>query len=285
VVVCTRNRAELLAGLLVALDRQTIREHLDVLVIDNGSTDGTALAVQRAGVRSLVEPEVGLSRARNRGLAATGTEVVLFTDDDVRPDPRWAEELVAVFDDPSVAAAGGPVRLGWPNGEPRWISWRLAQLFAAVDHGGEPRVLPPGCSPFGPSFAVRRSAALAAGGFDVSLGLVGDRLGYHEEVDLMARLRALGGSVVWRPAAEVLHLVGPERARRRWVLRRMYGQGASDERAGVRGHLLGARELLGALSGAVLRPTGPEALEVAATASQCCGRVMARVRRFTEVTR
>jgi len=230
VVVCTRDRAGLLGDCLASVRQQVAEGPVEVLVVDNGSTDDTAAVVEAApGVRYVAEPLTGLSRARNTGLEAARAPLVAYVDDDARAEPGWAQALVdSARRWPPAAAFAGPVTLAWSGPRPRWLVPELERWFSAVDHGDRPRLLSPSEWPVGANLALRRDAVLAAGGFSVDLGRIGGSLGSEEEVELVRRLRAAGGEVAWAPLAAVRHLVPPERATRRWLLRRSWAQGRSD---------------------------------------------------------
>ena len=96
VVVCTRNRAGVIGPCLEALAGQDMPpERFEVVVVDNGSTDGTAAVLRRwrdgdpSHRRVEEEHRTGLSRARNAGLAAAGAPIVAFIDDDARAAAGW----------------------------------------------------------------------------------------------------------------------------------------------------------------------------------------------------
>src|SRR5438874_4759109 len=85
VVVCTRDRPQLLGGLLPALVSEAA-SGVEVVVVDSASQGReTAELVESAGLRLVRCDRPGASYARNVGLAATSAPVVVFTDDDCRP--------------------------------------------------------------------------------------------------------------------------------------------------------------------------------------------------------
>src|SRR4029450_8110357 len=115
--ICTWNRAALLRQALAALTRSALPSELEweVLVVDNGSRDGTAAAVgefrERLPIRSVVEPQPGLSNARNRCGEEARAAYTLWTADDVIVAPGWLQEYARAFARfPAAAVFGGPVR-------------------------------------------------------------------------------------------------------------------------------------------------------------------------------
>lgn len=251
VAVCTRNRAALLAGCLASLDTQVFElDAIEVLVVDNGSTDGTANLLRRWASREPLrrwtsEPRPGLSHARNAALRATDREVVIFLDDDALVPPTWAAAHLAGYrPGEGVGAIGGPVGLDWPTARPDWVVDELTQWYSALDLGDEPGPYPNEHGPYGTNMSVWRSAALGVGGFDAQFGRRGRRLLSGEERDLSRRLMQAGWRLRYEPTAAVVQQVLPDRIHPRWLLRRAWAQGVSDARfellraAGSRRHRL-----------------------------------------------
>jgi glycosyltransferase involved in cell wall biosynthesis len=233
VVVCTRNRWALLEMCLSSLDEQA--GELEIIVVDNGSHDATPARLQRwaaSGPHRMVvsEPLAGLSRARNRGLEAARGEIVLFLDDDALAPVSWAASHLRAYRDETVAAAGGPIVLTFPDGRPRWAGTALEHWWSALSLGDEPGPFPPPHGPYGANMSVRRSSALQAGGFDVALGRAGTSLISSEEADLFQRLWSAGNTIWYVPEAIIVHQVSPDRLRRRWLLRRGLAQGRTNAR-------------------------------------------------------
>lgn len=110
VVVPCRNDAASLSLVLSALERQTYpRDKTQILVVDNGSTDGAEEVAQAFSVARLREPIRSAYRARNRGIAAATGEYVLFLDADTVPCPEWIAELVQTARAARSGLAGGRI--------------------------------------------------------------------------------------------------------------------------------------------------------------------------------
>ena len=239
IAICTRNRAELLERCLRSLATQVGEPgQFEVLVVDNGSTDGTAELLRSwqdggSDRRVVQEPRTGLARARTTALHASDREVILFTDDDALTPPGWARAHAAAYADEAVGAAGGPIGLIWPGERPSWVTDEMAEWYGALELGDEPCPFPTVHGPYGVNMSVRRQAALDVGGYDPRLGRRGSKLLSGEEPDLTRRLMDAGHVIVYVPSAGLVHQVAPERVRRRWLLRRGWAQGVTNARLEV----------------------------------------------------
>jgi cellulose synthase/poly-beta-1,6-N-acetylglucosamine synthase-like glycosyltransferase len=90
-------------------------ERRDVLVVDNGSTDGTPDLIRLRPVRYLREAKPGVSNARNRGIAESDGEILAFVDADCLVEPQWLTELVRPFEDPEVGSVAGDLQHAPPT--------------------------------------------------------------------------------------------------------------------------------------------------------------------------
>jgi GT2 family glycosyltransferase len=114
VVVCTYNRTDLLPSCLQGLAAQTIRDQIQVVVVDDGSSQDVAEIVAPFDVDFIVlGRNRGLSYARNAGIAQAHAPIIAFTDDDVTVPPEWCEQLLDAWTDapPGTAAIGGEVNV------------------------------------------------------------------------------------------------------------------------------------------------------------------------------
>jgi glucosyl-dolichyl phosphate glucuronosyltransferase len=258
VAVPTRDRRETVLGAVEQLAKQ-LSEGDELLVVDNGSGDGTCqamaawLARHCPGGRVLSEPDGGVSVARNAALRAARSPVVCFVDDDIRPGAGWLEGLRRAWAErgPQVAAIGGPMEPEWLLPRPAWLTDHLLYVLAVLDLGEHALALDqrPGRGyVWGGNMSVRVEPTLAVGGFDPERGsrpaAPFDR---GEEEELQRRLAGAGWEVWYEPEAVVRHLVPPERLTQAFFQKFFREQGLLEAARG-RPRREGAVTLAGALA-------------------------------------
>ncbi len=234
VVVCTRERGAALAETLRAMARQEAPFPWELLVIDNGSRDGSlelARALERElapRLRVVSEPVLGLSTARNAGIQAARSDRILFLDDDAVPWEGWLTALAAALDEPEVLEAGGPIEPAWMGARPVWLEDRYLPYLSSWDRGAEAHDLRYNELPRGTNMGFRREAFLRCGEFSRHLGRRGRSLRSCEETELGLRLERAGARVRYAPAAGVRHRVEAGRLSERWMVARFAAQGESE---------------------------------------------------------
>jgi glycosyltransferase involved in cell wall biosynthesis len=235
VVICTYNRAALLPAaiddVLAQNDSQT--PPLELLVIDNNSTDETRAVVERVAarderVRYLRETKQGLSHARNAGIAAARAPLIAFTDDDVRVGPDWLSTIVrTVRAHPGVSVVGGRVLPVWPAPPPPWLTAEHWGPLALVDYGEHPVRVDAG-NPLclvGANLAIVRSAFDLVGGFAADVQRVRDSVGSSEDHEFLLRLFGAGGFGIYDPGIVIHADVQPDRLERAYHRRWHTGHG------------------------------------------------------------
>jgi GT2 family glycosyltransferase len=220
VIICTRDRADGLHKCLRSI-QQVNYEPLQILVVDNAPASDetrelvTGLAKADARIQYTCEPEPGLSRARNHGLARAQFDLICFTDDDTRVDPGWAAAVAAGFAaDPGAACVTGLVASSSLNtGAERYFdsrySWGEAfepRRYDLATHRHSSALYPFNAGVFGTgaNFAIRRSAVEELGDFDPVLGTGGPGRG-GEDLDMFLRIILAGGRICYLPSSLVWH--------------------------------------------------------------------------------
>ncbi len=139
ILICTCNRAQSLAQTLEALGTLVVPRNIsvEVVVIDNGSSDDTASVVDKChlknmAVRYMLEPRRGQSNARNCGIAGSTAPVILFTDDDIRPSPNWIEGMTQPILAGAADAVAGGVAMA-PHLQRSWLTQTMKMMVACTD--------------------------------------------------------------------------------------------------------------------------------------------------------
>jgi glycosyltransferase involved in cell wall biosynthesis len=190
VIIPTYNRASCLSRAIDSVLAQSYRT-LELIVVDDGSTDDTPAVLARYGnrIRSIRQANGGASKARNAGIAASRGSIVSFLDSDDSWLPTKLEKQVALM-----ARVGetspcclSNITLAYSNGE-QGTSFELSLIKPALTEGLWTNVLPVLATRFilfNQAVAVRRSALERLGGFD-------ENFSYMEDYDLALRLALLG---------------------------------------------------------------------------------------------
>ena len=194
VVVCSYNGGATLRGCLEALQKLSYPDY-EVILVDDGSKDETqSIAADFPLVKNILQPNRGLSAARNMGLQAATGEIIAYTDSDCMPDLDWLYFLVATLLPGTYAAVGGP------NSNPPAKNSVAAAVAACP--GAPTHVLLsdteaehiPGCN-----MAYWRTVLSEIGGFDAEFRTAGD------DVDVCWRLLQAGHRIGFSPSALVWH--------------------------------------------------------------------------------
>jgi glycosyltransferase involved in cell wall biosynthesis len=201
VIIATRNRAARLATLFDSFSRlEPPDSPFDIIVVDNGSTDGTAAEVDRlaksvaAPVRCVSEPQAGVSHARNAGTRASTCRFVAFVDDDQSVASGWLIAATRAFEQHAdIGAVCGRVLPRFASEPPGWIAG-VQGAAGIIDRGPEPFLVTKSrwmCLPGG-NMAWRRSTLLEIGGFSPAWRRSEDR-------ELTVRYLLSGGTALYTP--------------------------------------------------------------------------------------
>jgi GT2 family glycosyltransferase/tetratricopeptide (TPR) repeat protein len=227
IIIPTLNKLELTRQCLRAVQANTPAPRHEIIVVDNGSTDGTGdflRTEETAGRLHAVfnSENTGFARACNQGARAASGRYLLFLNNDTEPRPNWLGPLFSLAEgDPAVAVVGG--KLLFPDGSIQHAGVALADCwdhdpllafhlfakekadFPLANHRRIYQAVTAAC------MLARKSHFDQVGGFDEQYW------NGYEDVDLCLRLQERGWLTVYEPASEVIHhesQSGPERFRR-----------------------------------------------------------------------
>jgi glycosyltransferase involved in cell wall biosynthesis len=229
IIICTRDRADLLPGCFEALAQQDVAASAaEVLAVNNASRDATAEVLRaearrgRLPLRMVEESSPGLSRARNTGIEHARGDFLIFLDDDAIPAPGWLAAYERLFRQ-GRPVVQGRIRVRIEGARPGYLAEDLLAYLGRLDKDGpegryEGNLL---CGNFG----AMRSVYERLGPFRSDLGA--GAAGFGEDTEFGQRMAAAGIPVIYCPDALVLHLVPPSRTTRRFLLRRCYFSGQS----------------------------------------------------------
>jgi len=193
IVPVYNGRATLLPCLDSLLRLHYPADRLELIVVDNASTDDTPAILDRwqDKLRILREDKRGPSAARNRGIRAARGECIALTDADCVVDPDWLAELVRPLASPEVGVSGGRILSVEPCNRIERFGEKIHDHRRALEE-----LVPPYAISM--NWASRRSVLLDAGLFD-------ETLLRDEDVDLAWRIRAAGFRLVYRHSALIYH--------------------------------------------------------------------------------
>jgi len=208
----------------------------EIIVVDNGSTDGTEQLVkeiadrEKGRLRLIMEPKPGLSPARNAGAIASRGDIVVYTDDDAVAHKDWLINIRNAFDKhtPFPAVVGGKIKPDWEVPPPHWLPRELYPILYGRDYGDAPVRL------FFPNtltevnFAVERRFLQETGWFFDGLGRKPGSLVSNEGDEILRRAWSLNRAVWFEPKAIVSHHVSKTRLNKQFVYKRALWQGISD---------------------------------------------------------
>ena len=232
IILPTYNRESLLElaleSLLVAQIPEGMR--VEILVVDNNSTDNTAAVVEKWKARFsgrlgyLFEPKQGRSHALNAGIKATTGDLLGFVDDDEEIASNWYEVVHQAFRTMGVDFIGGPYVPKWGMTPPAWLPEKYRGVIGWID-AGDNRIA------FDESFAgilmggnavISRAILEKVGGYRTYLSRTGNKLLSGEDEEMYYRLLAAKAKGFYLPELRIFHYIPAARLtktyHRRWCL-------------------------------------------------------------------
>lgn len=232
VVICAYTEKrwdDVLAAYSSVLDQSVVPDEI-ILVVDHNPAL-LARLTPACPQASVIENAAsnGLSGARNTGVEAADSDIILFLDDDAYAADGWVEQMTAPFADPRVQGVAGWATPNWDGaGQPRWFPEPFLWVVGC-SYEGMPTTAVPVRNPLGCAMAFRRPALVDLGGFTSGIGRVGTHPVGCEETEFSIRLRQEDPSarILSAPGAVVHHRVTEDRRRIGYFSRRCYWEGVS----------------------------------------------------------
>ncbi len=220
VVIPVKDRADELRRCLASLARLDYpQEKLQIIVVDDGSSDLSPTVAQQSGALVVFSGGTGRgpAAARNVGARAARGDILAFIDSDCTASSGWLRELLPAFDDPKTAAVGGMVD-GMRTSSPidRYEAVMSSLSLGSRErkgNGGDDTFYLPSCN-----LLVRRTPFLGIGGFD-------DAMHVGEDVDMTWRLRDKGWTIAYLPVGRICH---EHRSTLRTFMSRRFDYGTSE---------------------------------------------------------
>ena len=212
IIIPVFNKAEFTWQCLASLIRELDFSHVEIIVVDNASTDNTEEVLARFAdfLRVITnERNAGFVEASNQGAAAARGQYLLFLNNDTLVLPGWLDHLIEtienhpangavgsmfLYPDGSIQEAGGVV---WQNGAADHYGWRASPDDKRFNFAREVDY----CS--AASLLIRKEIFERLGGFDRRFAPA-----YYEDVDLCFGVRSLGFKVIYQPASRLVHFEG-----------------------------------------------------------------------------
>lgn len=228
VIIPTLNRANVLPNALRSIDEAASGHTVELIVVDNGSSDETqavvqAFAAMNATVVYQLEPTPGVCRAKNKGISVAAHPILVFTDDDCRMEADYFDVLARLHDSADKASIiGGRVELGDPTDAPITIKTDMDM----ARFGENPNVSPGGFV-HGCNLTMHRKVLDEVGLWDERFG-PGAVFRAAEDTEMVYRAHKGGIPILYHPDLIVRHHHGRKTKEDAKKLNRIYqfGNGA-----------------------------------------------------------
>lgn len=188
VIIPAHNEERFITSTIASICAQNYpREKVEIIVVDNNSSDDTSLLAEKAGAKAVVCSSNRVGAVRNFGVALSQSELLCFIDGDCEAGPLWLRAAADKLMDPKIGAVGGSCLL------PQKTTW-VERAFVGPNGrlNGEVACLA------GSSFIIRRADFEAIGRFSETLSA-------GEDDELSARVRSAGLKVIALPDCAVIH--------------------------------------------------------------------------------
>jgi glycosyltransferase involved in cell wall biosynthesis len=239
IIVCTYNRAKYLYDALASIASNDFPcNEYEIILVNNNSTDDTEEKCQQfvanfpdVNLRYCTESKQGLSFARNKGIAESRGDFLVFLDDDVVVKSDYLRNLKTNLDNtPDLMAFGGKITPRFEAGHPpKWLNCWMYSLISATNCPDKTRKYGKRKYPIGANMGFRRQCLEKSGYFNTELGRTGNILLGGEEKDIFLKIKGLGMEIYYFPDVEIEHIIPESRTTEEYIERVGLGVGISEQ--------------------------------------------------------
>ena len=238
IIVCTYNRANYLYDALESIASNDFpRNEYEIILVNNNSTDDSEEKCQQfvtkfpdVNLRYCTESKQGLSFARNKGIAESNGDILVFLDDDVVVKSDYLKNIKSNLDNiPDLMAFGGKITPRFEAGHPpKWLNRWMYSLISATNSPDKAQKYGKRKYPIGANMGFRRQCLEKSGYFNTELGRTGNILLGGEEKDIFLKIKALGMEIYYFPDVEIEHIIPESRTTEGYIERVGLGVGISE---------------------------------------------------------
>lgn len=243
VIIPTFNRVLYLKKAVKSILGQSIdKNRYEMIVIDNGSTDGTQVVIDELNeinngyIRYFYESQPGLHVGRHKGAKEARGDILVFCDDDIVADKYWLEGIIETFENTEAVLVGGKILPKYEINPPEWIErfWTFGEegkhldILSLIDMGDKIKEVDPSYI-LGCNYSIKKEIFFECGGFNPD-SVPDNMIKYRGdgETGLSLKIKEKGWKAYYNPKACVYHNIPKERLTVKYFCKRMFNQGISD---------------------------------------------------------
>jgi len=235
IIIPTYNRSDFLSFTLESCINQTYsKDHYEIIVADNNSTDNTKAVVEewkaKSGVpiKYVLETRQGAHYARNTSAKLSQSEILYFTDDDMIADKNLLKNIVKIFDlDYNIAVVGGKVLPKWEFDPPEWLEKYFKNGALSLIEKSEKLIIASyDIGIYSCHQAMLRNVLIECGGFNPDIEK--DKLIGNGETGLNIKILDAGYNFAYTDEAVSHHVIPKTRMTQKYLNHRFGNQANSD---------------------------------------------------------
>lgn len=233
-IICTRNRHELIPETLESVDKQTLdKEKFEVIIVDQSTDDKTQKLVENYPYFKYIKLNAtGISISRNEGIKNSKGKLIAFVDDDILFGENYLAEIVDFFENSEFKpdVSGGKIHFKFLGEKPDWLDGLLLGIMGYSDYGNEAKFYDshPKHVPYTGSIAFKRECIEKIGEFSTHNVKINKDIISNEDVIFSNKLKEMGFNIVYNPKMLVYHKIQPEQMTWEYYKNRYFKQGQSD---------------------------------------------------------